>query len=88
MDKKIIESLKKAAQGQYVEESTTTQIKAPDGSLTIKREDKERYIPPNVSAAVLLREIEQTQKQPKKNTLQALQADIITFKQPAKKKAQ
>lgn len=88
MDAKIIESLKKAAQGQYVNEETITQIKNADGSISYKQENKERYIPPNVSAAVLLREMEQQKRQPQKNTLKSLQADIITIKKTPKKKAQ
>lgn len=88
MDKKIIDALKKAAIGQTVTETTTTQFKNGDGSISYKQEQKERYIAPNVSAAVLLREIEQTNKTPSKNTLKSLQADIIQFQKPTKKKAQ
>lgn len=73
MDKTIIQALERSAKGFVAKEQRKTVKKNPDGTETITVEQIEREVAPNVSAAILLREIEQNEIAVNVNTLSSFQ---------------
>lgn len=71
MKDEVIQALEKAATGFVIHEERRSKTTDPEGGITEKVEYIQREVAPNVSAAVLLSELEKIKKVSSVNTLSA-----------------